>query len=304
LTASGARGGGLAAQTRQLSLELQLDIPNFPRQPQPVAAGKGEEGVLVFVSLVCSALASLVQQSSRLRAMEMLLVFAYHLPDAHKLDRILPYLCSMLTDEQALVRAAALRSVTQLLAMVNEVGRRAPFAAPCVRSRLTLRPCAGPRWRRHAQATFGSAELFPEYLLPLLSKMADDPEVLVQTTYASCIGSLSESAFRLLQSAFPPPADDVGAATAAAAEDAAGAAGPDAATPAEGYDAALDRLQALMLGEARNLLASQDTVINRTVLADIVNLCTYCGPRNVDELLQHLITYLNKSDWQLRSVAS
>jgi len=161
------------------------------------------------------------------------------------------------------------------------------------------------------QATFWSAELFPEYLLPLLSKMADDPEVLVQTTYASCIGSLSESAFRLLQSAFPPPADDVAASTTAAAEDTASAAGPDAAmvttvasTTAEGYDAALDRLQALMLGEARNLLASQDTVINRTVLADIVNLCTYCGPRNVDELLQHLITYLNKSDWQLRSVAS
>jgi len=109
-----------------------------------MAAGKGEEGVLVFVSLVCSAMASLVQQSSRLRAMEMLLVFAYHLPDAHKLDRILPYLCSMLTDEQALVRATALRSVTQLLAMVNEVGRDATFDALHECSWFTRFPCAGP----------------------------------------------------------------------------------------------------------------------------------------------------------------
>lgn len=44
-----------------------------------------------------------------------------------------------------------------------------------------------------------NARIFPEYILPSVQEFAKDPDILVRTTYASCIALLAETALRFLE---------------------------------------------------------------------------------------------------------
>ena len=44
-----------------------------------------------------------------------------------------------------------------------------------------------------------NARIFPEYILPSVREFATDEDVLVRTTYASCIALLAETALRFLE---------------------------------------------------------------------------------------------------------
>ena len=53
--------------------------------------------------------------SARIRACELLLAFAERTTDEAKLDRILPYVMTLLNDKSDLVKVTALRTLTQLV---------------------------------------------------------------------------------------------------------------------------------------------------------------------------------------------
>lgn len=53
--------------------------------------------------------------SSKLKALDILLALAERLPDDVKLDRLVPYLIVLLTDEASLVRANAIKTLTQVV---------------------------------------------------------------------------------------------------------------------------------------------------------------------------------------------
>lgn len=48
-------------------------------------------------------------------ALDILLALSEHLADDVKLDRLVPYVITLLTDETALVRANALKTLTQVV---------------------------------------------------------------------------------------------------------------------------------------------------------------------------------------------
>jgi hypothetical protein len=50
-------------------------------------------------------------------ALDILLALSEHLADDVKLDRLVPYVISLLTDETALVRANALKTLTQVVSL-------------------------------------------------------------------------------------------------------------------------------------------------------------------------------------------
>jgi phosphoinositide-3-kinase, regulatory subunit 4 len=64
---------------------------------------------------VCANVRSCVQPSSKLRALDTFLALAVHLTDEAKLDRMVPYIVDLLHDESASVRAAALRTLIQVV---------------------------------------------------------------------------------------------------------------------------------------------------------------------------------------------
>ena len=74
-----------------------------------------EHGTLIFLSFVCSLLRNASFPSSKLKALDILLALAEHLPDDVKLDRLVPYLMTLLSDDAALVRANAIKTLTQVV---------------------------------------------------------------------------------------------------------------------------------------------------------------------------------------------
>lgn len=78
-----------------------------------------EHGTLIFLSFVCSLLRNASFPSSKLKALDILLALAEHLPDDVKLDRLVPYLMTLLSDDAALVRANAIKTLTQVVIIVD-----------------------------------------------------------------------------------------------------------------------------------------------------------------------------------------
>lgn len=72
---------------------------------------------MILLSLVCSLLRNTLYPSSKLKALDVLLSLAERLPDDVKLDRLVPYLIVLLTDEASLVRANNIKTLTQVVSL-------------------------------------------------------------------------------------------------------------------------------------------------------------------------------------------
>ena len=60
-----------------------------------------------------------------IRALDLLLAVGIHLTDETQLDRLLPYIVSLLKNEVASIKAAALRALTQTVSHSPELGNAA-----------------------------------------------------------------------------------------------------------------------------------------------------------------------------------
>ncbi|KAI8979775.1 hypothetical protein BDF20DRAFT_913285 [Mycotypha africana] len=232
-----------------------------------------EGAFLLLSSFVCSMIRNTLYPNSRLKALDIILALSQRLPDDVKLDRLVPYLIVLLTDESALVRANAIKTLTQVLCLVESIS---PI----------------------------NTRIFPEYILPSIRPFATDPEVLVRYTYASCIALLAETALRFLEMTqllkseeeYPVQQQQQDTFDSAAAHD------QEDLDLESAYDTALQDLQAVIQEQAITLLIDPESSVKRALLTNITCLCVFFGRRMAnDVLLSHMITYLNDKDWLLRS---
>lgn len=94
-----------------------------------------EQGYLIILSFVCSLVRNTLYSSSKLKSLDILLALAEHLSDDVKLDRLIPYVMALLTDESALVRSNALKVLTQVVSVYKPKRIRwFPFNPPISRS--------------------------------------------------------------------------------------------------------------------------------------------------------------------------
>ncbi|KAJ3312014.1 Serine/threonine-protein kinase, partial [Gonapodya sp. JEL0774] len=136
--------------------------------------------------------------------------------------------------------------------------------------------------------TLGTADtgVVREYVGPIVRNLASDRSVVVREVWAKCLGSLGESALRILdlsQSLRPQslPAQPL--------------------QVVDPYDEALREIRDLIAEDATNLLADSDTSVRRAVLAQSARLGVVAGRGWAnDVMLGHVVTYLNDGDWKLR----
>ena len=100
-------------------LPLQIDIPNNRHQATSVGKRPGDDGSLIFLTLVESSLRNTSRATARLRACDLMLAFAERITDEAKLDRVLPYIVALLNDRSEIVKVAAIRTVTQLVRKIK-----------------------------------------------------------------------------------------------------------------------------------------------------------------------------------------
>jgi phosphoinositide-3-kinase regulatory subunit 4 len=125
-------------------------------------------GVSLVAAHVCSAMRGATNASARVLALKLLQKIATLATDHCTLQLILPYCASMLQDQAASVRAAALRTMANILENVEELPK----------------------------SDFG---LFPEYIWPMLSNAAGDTESLVRVTLMRFLANFARLSLVFLQ---------------------------------------------------------------------------------------------------------
>ncbi|KAJ9613161.1 Serine/threonine-protein kinase [Cladophialophora chaetospira] len=225
------------------------------------------DGSLLFLTLVVASLRNTAKASARLKACDLLVAFAERLPDEAKLDRVLPYIVGLLSDQSDVVRAAAIYATTSVFEMIEVVS---PI----------------------------NAYIFPEYILPRLKQFVTghhgEPSLLVRSAYASCLASLALSAERVLDMVHAIRADG---RLPALRED---------ELPAQqSYQALYDYSRREFLPHFEDstvaLISDPEPSVRRALLGSISRLCVFFGSQQSSDLiLTHLNTYLNDKDWILR----
>lgn len=263
--------------TKQLSPRLglghfpvRLSIPNNEHAVSHDAQPAADDGTLIFLTLVVSSLRNTARASSRVRACDVLLAFAERLTDEAKLDRVLPYLMTLLNDKADIVVITAIRTITQLLALVTAVN---PV----------------------------NAHVFLEYILPRMAVglmgNVTQPTPLVRATYASCIGSLATTAKRFLQ--MSTTLKEAGT-IAMADPDVETDSQPDATFDGM-FDEAQQELIFLFETHTKSLIEDADPYVRRAFLSSVPELCMFFGTADSNDIiLSHLNTYLNDRNWMLK----
>ncbi|XVF34935.1 hypothetical protein REPUB_Repub18cG0101100 [Reevesia pubescens] len=225
--------------------DSQSDTFGMPFLPLPEDSMKCQ-GMVLITSLLCSCIRNVKLPHLRRGAILLLKSSSLYIDDEDRLQRVLPYVIAMLSDPAAIVRCAALETLCDILPLVRDF-------SPSV------------------------TKIFPEYILPMLSMLPDDPEesvgVLNELNLSpKSLASSSESSGRLQRL-------------------------NSGAQLSQLRKSIAEVVQELVMGP------KQTPKIRRALLQDIGNLCCFFGQRQSNDfLLPILPAFLNDRDEQLRAV--
>ncbi|POR39094.1 Putative serine/threonine-protein kinase VPS15 [Tolypocladium paradoxum] len=249
---------------------VRLSIANHEHTVSADLEPPEDDGTLIFLTLIVSSMRTTARASSRVRACDVLLAFAERLTDEAKLDRVLPYLMTLLRKEETdVVIVSAIRTITQLLQLVR-------------------------------MPTPINSQVLVEYVLPrmeiALGSRSRIASPLVRATYASCLGSLATTGQRFLEIASSLRADDSMPMTDPEVEAENGA----GANFESVFDNAGRELFEILESHTKQLVEDPDVHVRRAFLASVPELCIFFQEHSNDILLTHLNTYLNDRDWTLK----
>lgn len=253
--------------------DSQSDTFGMPFLPLPEDSMRCE-GMVLIASLLCSCIRNVKLPHLRRAAILLLRSSALYIDDEDRLQRVLPYVIAMLSDSAAIVRCAALETLCDILPLVRDFPP-------------------------------SDAKIFPEYILPMLSMIPDDPEESVRICYASNIAKLALTAYGFL-------IHSISLSEAGVLDKLSIPQKPSA--PSSETSGQLGKLHGdVQLAQLRKSIAEvvqelvmgpkQTPSIRRALLKDIGNLCCFFGQRQSNDfLLPILPAFLNDRDEQLRAV--
>ncbi|KAJ0965888.1 hypothetical protein J5N97_027026 [Dioscorea zingiberensis] len=250
--------------------DIQSDTYNIPLLPRE-GSKLSCEGMVLIASLLCSCIRSVKQPQLRRAGVLLLKSSSLYIDDEDRLQHVLPYVIAMLSDPAAIVRCAALETLCDILPLVQDFPP-------------------------------SDAKIFPEYILPMLSMLPEDPEESVRICYASNIFKIAFTAYRLLFQS--KKSNETGFRDKLNLPQKAQS--PTSESPVnKDYDAQLSHLRKAIADVVQELVmgSKQTPNIRRALLQDIGHLCFFFGQRQSNDfLLPILPAFLNDRDEQLRTV--
>ncbi len=257
---------------------------------------KTGNGMVVVIQLICSCVESVNSCNTRLTALWLLQRFAMFCDDDVRLQRVVPFLVAMFRDRFALIRAAAIRGVTQVLRTVESL-------------------------------PLSDANLFPEYILPSLQHFVTDRAECVRLAFVDSLGPLATTSLRFLNISHVLKQNIAlrreSHAKGAAEHSGAVGGGKDETSKAKSrhkllidgsFDFELDRLRDSVGNIISNLVAAARTtsnsdrfihsMIKQALLKNLASLCYFFGPEKSNEkVFPWMISFMNdREDWQLRRI--
>ncbi|KAI9119392.1 hypothetical protein K1719_010067 [Acacia pycnantha] len=232
------------------------------------------EGMVLITSLLCSCTRNIKLPQLRRAAVLLLKASALYTDDEDRLQRVIPYVIVMLSDPSAIVRCAALETLSDILPLV-----------------------------RHLPPS--DAKIFPEYILAMLSMLPDDPEESVRICYASNIAKLALTAYGFL--IHTKSLSEAGVLDELSSPHKSWISFSETSGRLQGIngDVQLLKLRKSIAEVVQELVMGpkQTPNIRRALLQDIGKLCYFFGQRHSNDfLLPILPAFLNDRDEQLRSV--
>ncbi|KAF0931099.1 hypothetical protein E2562_002461 [Oryza meyeriana var. granulata] len=230
------------------------------------------EGMVLLASLLCSCIRSVKKPELRRASLILLKICSTYIDDDSRLQLVIPYVIAMLSDPAAIVRCAALETLSDVLCLIQDF-------------------------------PISDAKIFPEYILPMLSLLPDDTEESVRVCYASNIYKLALTAYRfLLRSrsiADASPLDESMVVPRSQSVES------PAKKQQDSINGQLSRIRKSIYEIVQELVMGQKQTPNvrRALLQDIGYLCYFFGHRQTNDfLLPILPAFLNDRDEQLRAV--
>nr|XP_019002677.1 VPS15 protein kinase [Kwoniella mangroviensis CBS 8507]OCF66138.1 VPS15 protein kinase [Kwoniella mangroviensis CBS 8507] len=123
---------------------------------------------LLLLNIVTSSIRNCIWPSSRLHGLQLFLNLLPYLFDEDKVDRIIPFVVELLSDDVPIVRAEACRTLVIVVESVNSI-------------------------------TPQNSTFIPEYLLPQMRHLAVDIDIFVRATYAKGLVRLADAAVNMLE---------------------------------------------------------------------------------------------------------
>uniref|UniRef100_A0A1B0CEG3 non-specific serine/threonine protein kinase n=1 Tax=Lutzomyia longipalpis TaxID=7200 RepID=A0A1B0CEG3_LUTLO len=225
-------------------------VEKVQRQEKPEKAAD-DDGLILVTTAVTANSRGLHYCNSKLCCMEILQDLAEFTASEVILDRILPTILYFTKDTTPRVRATAIDTLTSCLRMVRKLPR-------------------------------SDANVFPEYVFPIISSLATDTANGVRVALAKNLGDLAETSVRFLEQTrlnCPSEYHQVR------------------------YDREMSVLHDMVQLMTSSLLTDSQGIVKQTLIeADITKLCIFFGKNKAyDVILSHMITFLNdKEDKHLR----
>ncbi|KDP33785.1 hypothetical protein JCGZ_07356 [Jatropha curcas] len=253
--------------------DSQSDTFGMPFLPLPEDSMKCE-GMVLIASLLCSCIRNVKLPHLRRGAILLLKSSSLYIDDEDRLQRVLPYVIAMLSDPAAIVRCAALETLCDILPLVRDFPP-------------------------------SDAKIFPEYILPMLSMLPDDPEESVRICYASNIAKLALTAYGFLIHSISLSEAGVLDEMTSARKSLASSIETSRHQQRVNNNSQLAQLRKSIAEVVQELVMGpkQTPNIRRALLQDIGNLCCFFGQRQSNDfLLPILPAFLNDRDEQLRAL--
>lgn len=232
------------------------------------------EGMVLITSLLCSCIRNIKLPHLRRMAVLLLKASAVFTDDEDRLQRVVPFVITMLSDPSAIVRCASLETLSDILPLVRDFPPR-------------------------------DAKIFSEYILPMLSMLPDDPEEEVRICYASNIAKLALTAYGFL--IHSTSLSEAGVLDELSSPQKSSISFSDTSGRLQRIngDEQLLQLRKSIAEVVQELVMGpkQTPNIRRALLQDIGKLCYFFGQRHSNEfVLPILPAFLNDRDEELRSL--
>ena len=245
-----------------------------------------EQGALVLLETVFALVRSLRRPRSKIRACELILALLERVADEHKLDRALPYVCSLVADflaEASRSHDAGVSSNNENIPAPVSDSSSGPHGAVVARVALLamtnlLRTCSS--------VTTLNTLVFPEFVCPLLKSIAflhasaHENSALVKCVMARCFPHLAQICERFRSFAAHDTQNTTG-------------------------EREIHAASVRAAGDFKDIVEALLTDTSVDVRVAVVNhmepLCRMLGvDRTIDIVLPHVLTYLNCSSYKLR----
>ncbi|KAG9157708.1 hypothetical protein Leryth_021228 [Lithospermum erythrorhizon] len=255
-----------------LNSDNQSDSFGMPLLPLPQDIISCE-GMVLIASLLCSCIRNVKLPFMRRGAVLLLKSCSLYIDDEDRLQRVLPYVVAMLSDPAAIVRCAALETLCDILPLVRDFPP-------------------------------SDAKIFPEYILPMLSTLPDDPEESVRICYSGNLSKLALTAYGFLLHSVS--LSEAGVLNEMNSSNNSPSVSTEASTRSQNPNSVgqLAHLRKSIAEVIQELVMGpkQTPNIRRALLQDIGNLCWFFGQRQSNDILLPILpAFLNDRDEQLRA---